>query len=250
MTSGSFGKWFDEQQNVTNLEDLEQQNELSTGGVESAWSQIWSIAGGEKKTEFGEDGTPAENQGFLESMSSWAEGVKASTADATGLSQKEESLFGLSYQTRFKGFVATLIASSFFFFMAFTVGMPVIVIRPSKFALCFTVGSLMFMSSFALLKGPTAHLKSMVTLDRLPFTVSYVGSMLLTLYAALVVRSYVFVIATSTIQMATLAYYFLSFLPGGTAGARVFLFTLTKTAKLIFQASLGIFKGCLKMVAS
>ena len=104
---------------------------------------------------------------------------------------------GLSYATRFKGFVATVVLSGFFFFLSFSVGLPVIVFRPHKFALCFTLGSLMFMSSFALLKGPMAHLRSICSRDRLQFTSAYLGSMALTLYSALIVRSYILVIITS-----------------------------------------------------
>lgn len=242
MASGGFGKWFEEQK------DLEEQNDVSAGGAESPWSQLWSgLGAGEKKAD--DEADPAESQGFLESMALFADGVKTSAADASGLNQ-EASLFGLSYQTRFKGFVATIFMSGFFFFMAFAVGMPVIVLRPSKFALCFTVGSLMFMSSFALLKGPSAHIMSMLTLDRLPFTATYVGSMLSTLYASLVIRSYVLVVITSGIQMCTLAYYFLSFIPGGTAGAKVFVYTFMKTARMAATATFTILKGCLKMVSS
>jgi hypothetical protein len=243
MTSGGFGKWFQEQQNLADLE---------SGGIEaeaSSWGKIWNTLGGEKKAEAEDIENDSERSSFLGALSSWADGVKASTAEATGTTQ-ESSLFGLSYQTRFKGFVATIIASGFFIFMAFAVGMPVVVIRPSKFALCFTVGSLLFMSSFALLRGPSAHLMSMMTADRLPFSISYVGSMFLTLYAALVVRSYLFVVLASTLQIATLAYYFLSFIPGGTTGAKVFLFAFLKTAKMTLSASFVIFKGCVKMVMS
>ena len=51
-----------------------------------------------------------------------------------------------------------------------------------KFALCFTFGSLTFMASFAMIKGPAAHLQSMLTKERLPFTLVYVTSMIATLY--------------------------------------------------------------------
>jgi hypothetical protein len=135
-----------------------------------------------------------------------------------GLGGGPPELFGLSYQTRFKGFVATVMLASFFMFMAFFIGLPVIVIRPQKFALCFTLGSLLFMSSFALLRGPTAHIKGMLTLDRLPFTITYLTSMGATLWASLVARSYILAVLASSLQVLALGYYLLSFIPGGTAG--------------------------------
>lgn len=48
-----------------------------------------------------------------------------------------------------------LLASGVFFvFIAFTVFLPVIVIVPQKFALCFTVGCGFIIGSFFMLKGP------------------------------------------------------------------------------------------------
>lgn len=47
------------------------------------------------------------------------------------------------------------------------------------------VGSILVLVSVALLRGPLTHVKHMISKERLPFSVSYVGSMVLTLYAAL-----------------------------------------------------------------
>lgn len=45
-----------------------------------------------------------------------------------------------------------LLLSIAFFVLAFVIGLPTIVFRPHKFALTFTLGSLCFMGSFAMLK--------------------------------------------------------------------------------------------------
>lgn len=167
-----------------------------------------------------------------------------------GLGGGPPELFGLSYQTRFKGFVATVMLASFFMFMAFFIGLPVIVIRPQKFALCFTLGSLLFMSSFALLRGPTAHIKGMLTLDRLPFTITYLTSMGATLWASLVARSYILAVLASSLQVLALGYYLLSFIPGGTAGFRVFVAMFIRALRLAVTTTCAIFKQCLKLVSS
>ena len=248
MASQGFGKWFEDQQEGGG-------GGGGGGGGDSPWPQLgslqlgslWGGSSAEKKSDDGEDSCrDPESQGFLDSAQDWFVQVKTSTAEAT----KDESLFGLSYATRFKGFVATVLLAGFFFFMAFLVGLPVIVLRPSKFALCFTMGSLCYMSSFSLLKGPGAHVRSMLTLDRLPFTVAYVGSMLSTLYAALVARSYFLVVVASSVQLCALAYYMLSFLPGGTAGAKIFVAMFVKTVRLAANATITLFMGCAKMVSS
>lgn len=47
------------------------------------------------------------------------------------------------------------------------------------------MGSILILVSVALLRGPLSHLQHMMTKERIPFTVSYVGSMGMTLYAAI-----------------------------------------------------------------
>mmetsp|Transcript_21285 Transcript_21285/g.48023 ORF Transcript_21285/g.48023 Transcript_21285/m.48023 type:complete len:238 (-) Transcript_21285:756-1469(-) len=237
MSQGKdFSAWFD----AVNKDEGDKQDDEAS---------LWSLFGGEKKTDGAVD--PESQVSLLGGVSSWFDQVKAQASETTGIGQpQEQSLFGLSYQTRFKGFVASVLLSGFFFFMAFFIGLPVIVVRPSKFALCFTTGSLMYMSSFALLKGPGAHLASMVALDKLPFSICYVGSMFLTLYASLVARSYILVVVTSSLQLSTLAYYMLSFIPGGTAGARVFVAMVVRTSRIILAATITVCRQCLKLVAS
>lgn len=55
------------------------------------------------------------------------------------------------------------------------------------------MGSILVLVSVALLRGPLSHMQHMLTKERIPFTVSYLGSMALTLYAALGVSSSVYV---------------------------------------------------------
>jgi len=54
----------------------------------------------------------------------------------------------LEASRRFRWFVFWLLVAFFFFFLAVFVGLPVLVLRPQKFALCFTLGSIFFMTSF------------------------------------------------------------------------------------------------------
>ncbi len=60
---------------------------------------------------------------------------------------------GLSYKQRFTGFVCGLMMSAVLFTVAFFIGLPLLAIRPQKFSLCFTLGSLCFMGSFSMLRG-------------------------------------------------------------------------------------------------
>lgn len=99
-------------------------------------------------------------------------------------------------------------------------------VRPQKFALSFTLGSLTFMGSFAILRGPAAHFAGMLTPDRWPFTLVYVTSMGATLYLTLNeggVHGYVAVLAASGVQCVALLWYLAAFLPGGSQGMKMLM---------------------------
>jgi hypothetical protein len=119
-----------------------------------------------------------------------------------------------------------LFLSAVFFALAFFVGVPVLAMRPQKFALSFTCGSMTFMGSFAIMKGPKEHMMSMLSADRLLFTTIYLASMGMTLYLTCTkggLRGYALVLIASAVQLVALLWYLVSFLPGGTTGLKVVL---------------------------
>jgi len=135
-----------------------------------------------------------------------------------------QKVLGMNYQQRFKVFVSFLVLSIVFFSLAFFVGMPMITFRPQKFALSFTCGSLTFMGSFALLRGPYEHFSGMITMERLPFTTLYFASMFGTLYCTFNTsgaQGYVSVLVMSGVQLMALLWYLVTFLPGGAQGMKV-----------------------------
>ena len=126
-----------------------------------------------------------------------------------------------------------------FFALAFFVGVPLIAARPQKFALSFTCGSLTFMGSFAVMKGPAEHVKSMCEPDRLWFTFIYVGSMLMTLYFTFSfggVSGYVLVLSASGVQLVALLWYLISFLPGGMTGLQYVMAAMGHILKPVIVA--------------
>ena len=56
-----------------------------------------------------------------------------------------------------------LASGVFFIFIAFTLFLPVIVVLPQKFAICFTLGCLFIMGSFFALKGPRNQFLHMIS---------------------------------------------------------------------------------------
>mmetsp|Transcript_7450 Transcript_7450/g.10437 ORF Transcript_7450/g.10437 Transcript_7450/m.10437 type:complete len:231 (-) Transcript_7450:51-743(-) len=151
---------------------------------------------------------------------------------------------GFSYTQRFRGFVVSLLVSVAFFALAFFVGLPTVVIRPHKFALCFTIGSLCFLWSFILLKGPSEQFKSIFKTERLPFSVLYLFTMLGTLYSCLVLKSYILVIVFSSLQIISLLWFFIAMVPGGSNGIKYFLTAISKTVRYTVLPCLqGIVRG-------
>eukprot|EP01083_Nonionella_stella_P146680 461660_1 len=140
--------------------------------------------------------------------------------------QMPQQILGMNYQQRFQVFCALLLLSAVFFGLGFMVGLPMITIRPQKFALSFTCGSITFMGSFAILRGPIPHMMGMLTPDRLPFTVVYLSSMMATLYFTFTahgVKGYVTVLIASGMQLCALMWYLMTFLPGGAQGMKVLM---------------------------
>lgn len=123
-----------------------------------------------------------------------------------------------------------LLASGvFFIFIAFTVFLPAMVLVPQKFAICFTLGCAMTVGSFFALKGPRNQLAHMMSRERLPFTLGFLGSMASTIYVSMVLHSYVLSVVFSGLQVLALAYYAISYFPGGAAGLKFLSSTLTST---------------------
>ncbi|CAF4843057.1 unnamed protein product, partial [Rotaria sp. Silwood1] len=108
----------------------------------------------------------------------------SSTDDLQILLQKGDNdpiLPALSRKQRILGFMVCLVMGIFCMLLA-TLYIPVIVIKARKFALLFSFGSLFFLSSFSMLWGPTNHLKHLTNVDRLPFSISYLVTLICTIY--------------------------------------------------------------------
>lgn len=235
----SFGQWYDQQR----------QGEGTEGG-NSWFSGLQDVSlSTDQLLPLYEGMQPVSFQNIRESMEA----------------QMPKKILGMGYQQRFKVhttidfsvvgsdsrhvpcstfcssfqqvFTALLLLSALFFALAFAVGMPMITIRPQKFAISFTFGSLLFMGSFAILKGPGPHFRSMCAGDRMFFTTIYIGSMLATLYFTFNIggaQGYLIVLGASGVQLLALLYYLVSFLPGGAAGMRILLAAMCQLLKPVF----------------
>lgn len=122
----------------------------------------------------------------------------------------------------------------FFIFMAFTMFLPVMVLMPQKFAICFTLGCGFIVGSFFVLKGPSVQLAHMTTTERLPFTVGFLGCMVGTIYVSMILHSYILSVLFSVLQVLALVYYVISYFPGGSTGMKFITSAFTSSVMSCF----------------
>lgn len=104
--------------------------------------------------------------------------------------QEEEAYFALSRWDRLLVFGACLLGAAVCFIVSFFT-IPLIVLNPQKFALAFSLGSLLFFVGFAVLQGPITFVKHLFSGPRIAFTVSYFGALGLTIYFSAVVSTHI-----------------------------------------------------------
>ncbi|KAG8640437.1 protein transport protein SFT2 [Manihot esculenta] len=127
-------------------------------------------------------------------------------------------------------YFGVLLASGvFFIFIAFTMFLPVMVLVPQKFAICFTIGCAFIIGSFFALKGPKNQFAHMSSKERLPFTLGFIGTMVGTVYVSMVLHSYVLSALFSILQVFALSYYAISYFPGGSTGLKFLSSTFTSS---------------------
>ncbi|KAI8801135.1 Got1/Sft2-like family-domain-containing protein [Cladochytrium replicatum] len=176
-------------------------------------------------------GGSEDRQSLLSSWRDSAQNALAAVGLADSSPQQEDEFCGLTFWQRLLGFATCLFMAFICFLFAFF-SLPLVVLRPAKFATLYTVGSILALSSMALLKGPRAHFKHITSRERLPFSIAYFSSMILTLYFALVQSSYIFTILFSIIQLLALLWYLGSYAPGGTSIMSSFTRWLTGTGSI------------------
>ncbi|KAJ5827504.1 hypothetical protein N7447_004267 [Penicillium robsamsonii] len=98
--------------------------------------------------------------------------------------EEEEGFFALSRWDRMLIFGACNLGAAVCFMLCFFL-FPVLTLKPRKFAVLWSVGSMLFLISWAVLMGPWTYAKHLTSGSRLPFTAAYFGSIALTLYFAI-----------------------------------------------------------------
>ncbi|KAI9023679.1 ER-to-golgi vesicle protein transport Sft2 [Phycomyces nitens] len=134
--------------------------------------------------------------------------------------EEEEPWYQMSRVERVMACALCLALGIACFFLAFFLFLPILVITPGKFAATFTLGSILILVSIAMLRGPWSHLCHMISVERLPFTCTYLGTMGLTLYFSIGARKTIPTIIFAVCQLVALVWYFGSYIPGGISTLR------------------------------
>ncbi|ROT37007.1 SFT2-domain-containing protein [Sodiomyces alkalinus F11] len=133
--------------------------------------------------------------------------------------EEEEGWLVLSRWDRLMIFGACNLAALACFVICFAL-FPVLSLRPTKFVILWTLGSIFFLASFAAVMGPMAYARHLLSAERLPFTSAYLGSLGLSLYFALGLRSTILTLVSAIVQLACLVWYLISYFPMGSTGLR------------------------------
>ncbi|EFN58256.1 hypothetical protein CHLNCDRAFT_142195 [Chlorella variabilis] len=186
---------------------LSEWNKYSSGGAATA------APAGTDPLAAAEEGTSAKS--LLSSAVNLVSGAASSAAAAaSGAASNVPSTTQWTYFAFFLGSGALFLGMAFFLFL------PMIILAPAKFAMTFSIGSALVSASLGALKGWKTMFGHLASRDRLPFTAAYFGSLVATLYASLIMHSYLLSLLFCGAQLVTLLYYIASYFPGGTAGAQ------------------------------
>ena len=86
---------------------------------------------------------------------------------------------------------------------------------PSPFAWKYSVGNVLGLVSSTFLVGPQAQLEQMASPVRIGATIAYLGSIVVTVIAALVLRHALITLCTMLFQFVALGWYCASYIPFG-----------------------------------
>jgi hypothetical protein len=137
-----------------------------------------------------------------------------------GLNNNDNSFFNLSYFERISLFIVCIIGSFCCFTICF-VFFPFMLLHPKKFTLLWSIGSILFLIAFMILNGIEKFLKHLLSIERLPFTIAFVGCIVANLLFSLIWKHNLLVIICCILQIIISIVYAVSYFPYGRQGLRL-----------------------------
>lgn len=127
----------------------------------------------------------------------------------------EPGYFELSRWDRMLIFALTFAGSCCCYLICFFL-FPVLSLKPRKFALLWSLGSVFFLISFGVLQGFKAYMVHLFLSTRIIFTVTFLTSIILTLVCSVGLKSTLLSIIFAIIQLISVIWYTVSYFPMGT----------------------------------
>ncbi|KAF2428822.1 SFT2-domain-containing protein [Tothia fuscella] len=135
--------------------------------------------------------------------------------------EEEEGFFALSRWDRLLLFGGLNLCAAVLLVIGFAlVPTGIFIVKPRKFVVLWTMGSALFLSSWAVLMGPITYLQHLISGPRLPFTAAYFGSLALTIYFSVGLGSTFLTLIAAIVQIVCLLAYLVSYFPMGSTGLR------------------------------
>ncbi|TVY54178.1 Protein transport protein SFT2 [Lachnellula cervina] len=134
--------------------------------------------------------------------------------------EEDEAWFALSRWDRILIFSGCNLGALACFVIVFALW-PIMMAKPRKFAILWSLGSALFLASWAAMMGPITYAQHLMSTPRLPFTAAYFGSIALTLYFSLGLGNTLLTLISSIMQLACLTWYLVSYFPMGSSGLRL-----------------------------
>jgi ABC-type multidrug transport system fused ATPase/permease subunit len=139
----------------------------------------------------------------------------------------------MSKTTRMYSFFICL-GVGFLFIMIAMAFLPSILLTARLFAIFYTIGNFLLILSTFFLVGPMKQLSMMMQKDRLIPSLAFIGSLFLTMFAALVLKSALLVLPLLVVQAVSLAYYIISYVPFGQRIVGVFISSIGTAIRAMF----------------
>ena len=205
MSSKSkFSSWVEEKQRLTDGADGEEEEDDEAQQL-SYFGRIFSIQ---------------------EELATQMEGLSGSLPDGGPMSA--------AFRERMKNAVYLLLAAAFFATMAVLVGIPTILLKPSKFVFCVALSTICTIAAIAVMQKPQVFFKSIFRnglTNALPI-LCLLTSLIGTIFIVIFRRSYLLTMFALGFQTLSMLWFLASFVPGGNKGLQVILkmgFLLVKT---------------------
>ena len=219
MASKSFSAWMvEQQQRERDQRDLEAAGGIGGGGGGLFPGDILGTWGGSMLSQF---------SSVQDSFSSQLQELSGSIPEAGPLSA--------AFRQRMAYAVYLLCGSLVFGVLAIIIGLPTLILRPSKFVVCMTLSTLLGASSVIVLQKPSIFFASLWSggLSKSLPVLLLGASMLFTLYVTIFIHRYLLVITCGCAQVLCMLFYLSSFVPGGYKGLSIMLralYTVISTA--------------------